>query len=70
LLRALRSVGKRSALCHAQAIALAELLAARQQPSARWIGKVALRELKSPAQVARVGRKVPGQDDCRRLRYA
>lgn len=54
---ALRSVGKRSARCHAQAIALAELLATREQPSARWIGKDALRELRKPAQVARLSRK-------------
>jgi len=62
---ALRSVGKRSARLHAQAIELAELLAARAEPSARWIGKDALRELRKPAQVARVNRK-QGQSAGRR----
>lgn len=57
---ALRSVGKRSARCHAQAIVLAELLAARPQAPARWIGKDALRELRKPAQIARVnGKRAP-----------
>lgn len=54
---ALRSIGKRSARLHAQAIELAELLAAREEKSARWIGKDALRELTKPAQIARVGKK-------------
>lgn len=54
---ALRSIGKRNARLHAQAIALAELLAAREDPAARWIGKDALRELRKPAQIARVNRK-------------
>lgn len=54
---ALRSIGKRNARLHAQAIALAELLAAREDPAARWIGKDALRELRKLAQIARVNRK-------------
>ncbi len=54
---ALRSIGKRNARLHAQAIALAELLAAREDSAARWIGKDALRELRKPAQIARVSRK-------------
>lgn len=54
---ALRSIGKRSARLHAQAIELAELLAAREEKSARWIGKDALRELTKPSQVARINRK-------------
>ncbi len=62
---ALRSIGKRNARLHVQAIAMAELLAARQEPSARWIGKDALRELRKPAQVARVNRK-QGQSAGRR----
>lgn len=57
---ALRSIGKRNGRLHAQAIELATLLAARQAPSARWIGKDALRELTKPSQLARVNRK-PGQ---------
>jgi len=54
---ALRSIGKRNARLHAQAITLAELLAAREDSAARWIGKDALRELRKPAQIARVSRK-------------
>lgn len=41
---ALRAVGRRSPALRAEAIALAESLAARAEPSARWIGKDALRD--------------------------
>jgi len=49
---ALRSVGKRNAALHAKAVAVSERLAASQNPTARWCGKDALREL-SGASVAR-----------------
>lgn len=44
---ALRQIGKRnSETCHTAAIALAEKLAQRDSPAARWIGHDALRELR------------------------
>jgi hypothetical protein len=49
---ALRSVGKRNAELHAKAVAVSVRLAASQNPTARWCGKDALREL-SGASVAR-----------------
>jgi 3-methyladenine DNA glycosylase AlkD len=44
---ALRAIGKRNAKLRAAAIAVSERLAASSDPTARWIGKDALRELKS-----------------------
>jgi 3-methyladenine DNA glycosylase AlkD len=44
---ALRNIGKRNRALNAQAIAVAERLAASESRSARWIGRDALRELKS-----------------------
>jgi len=41
-------VGQRNADLHATAIAVAERLAAREEPSARWIGRDALRDLRRP----------------------
>lgn len=46
---ALRAAGKRNPALHAAAVDLAEELAASFVASARWIGKDALRELKSPS---------------------
>jgi len=46
---ALRAMGKRNAALNAAAIAAAERLAALDEPSARWVGKKALRELRRPA---------------------
>lgn len=51
---ALRQIGKRSACCHGPALSLAEALAARQDRSARWIGKDAVRELASATVLARL----------------
>lgn len=42
---ALRQIGKRNLTCHAQALALAEKLAASEDKTARWTGKNAVREL-------------------------
>lgn len=44
---ALRSIGKRSFILHAPALALAKRLAASPDKAARWIGKDAVRELGS-----------------------
>jgi 3-methyladenine DNA glycosylase AlkD len=44
---ALRATGKRNATLHAAAVATAERLAESADPTARWIGKDALRELTS-----------------------
>ncbi|CAN7355138.1 DNA alkylation repair protein [Pararhizobium sp. LjRoot235] len=51
---ALRQIGKRSACCHGPALLLAETLAARQDRSARWIGKDAVRELASATVLDRL----------------
>jgi len=44
---ALRNIGKRSAVCHGPALALAQKLAASDDSTARWIGKDAVKELRS-----------------------
>jgi 3-methyladenine DNA glycosylase AlkD len=46
---ALRSIGKRSAALNAAAVGVAKRLGESTNPSARWVGKDALRELASPA---------------------
>lgn len=51
---ALRNIGKRSRDCHAGALHLAEKLAGSSDPTARWIGKDALRELRDPKRIARL----------------
>lgn len=51
---ALRAVGKRNAALNAAAVAVAKRLAASAQPTARWVGKDALRELTSPALTRRL----------------
>ncbi|XXF75182.1 DNA alkylation repair protein [Myxococcaceae bacterium GXIMD 01537] len=51
---ALRSIGNRGASLNAAALAVAGRLAASTEPAARWVGKDALRELKSPATLRRV----------------
>lgn len=52
---ALRQIGKRNAVLHAAAMSLAEALAGRPSRSARWIGRDALRELRSEAVLERIG---------------
>ncbi|PSJ64432.1 DNA alkylation repair protein [Kumtagia ephedrae] len=54
---ALRSIGKRSARLHAAALELAERLAASPDKTARWNGKDAVRELKSPKTLERLAKK-------------
>jgi 3-methyladenine DNA glycosylase AlkD len=51
---ALRAIGERNSALNALAVKLAERLAASDMPSARWIGKDALRQLKSPAATKRL----------------
>jgi 3-methyladenine DNA glycosylase AlkD len=54
---ALRSIGKRSPALHAAAVATSERLAASSAPSARWVGKDALRELRSASVAERMKAK-------------
>jgi 3-methyladenine DNA glycosylase AlkD len=51
---ALRRIGRRSSGLHPAAMELAQRLAASSNPTARWVGKDALRELTSPAVIARL----------------
>jgi 3-methyladenine DNA glycosylase AlkD len=51
---ALRQIGKRNAALNAAAIAEAEALLELDRPSARWIARDALRELRSEAVQARI----------------
>jgi 3-methyladenine DNA glycosylase AlkD len=46
---ALRSIGRRNAVLHAAALAVATRLAGSKVPAARWVGKDAERELSSAA---------------------
>lgn len=53
---ALRQIGKRSPACHAAAVGCAErVLADAASAGSRWIARDALRELRSPAVLARLG---------------
>lgn len=54
---ALRNIGKRSMKCHADALALAETLAASDDKTARWIGKDAAKELTSEKTLATMARR-------------
>jgi 3-methyladenine DNA glycosylase AlkD len=54
---ALRSIGKRSLPLHGVSVALAERLAASSNPTARWNGKDALRELRGPSVLKRLSAK-------------
>lgn len=56
---ALRGVGRRSPGLHAAAVELAERLAASSEAAPRWVGKDALRELKSAAVKRRLAAR-PG----------
>nr|WP_282960001.1 DNA alkylation repair protein [Ciceribacter sp. L1K23] len=51
---ALRNIGKRSRKCHDHTLPLAERLAESGDPSARWIGKDAQRELRDPKRIAKL----------------
>jgi len=54
---ALRSVGKRNAALHAEAVKTATRLAASQDAAPRWNGKDALRELNGAAATRRLARQ-------------
>ena len=54
---ALRSVGKRSVALNRASIAVAERLATRTEAPPRWVGKDALRELKSPGVQKRLAKR-------------
>ena len=54
---ALRSVGRRNTPLHAAALELSRRLAASPDPTARWVGKDALRELTSPSVIRRLAAK-------------
>jgi 3-methyladenine DNA glycosylase AlkD len=54
---ALRGIGSRSPLLHERSLTLAEKLAQSASPSARWIGKEALRDLSRPLVKNRVSKK-------------
>lgn len=51
---ALRAVGKRNAALNAAAVTVAERLSKSEDPTARWVGKDALRELKSASVLRRL----------------
>jgi 3-methyladenine DNA glycosylase AlkD len=51
---ALRALGRKRAELHLRAQGLAQRLSSSADPSARWVGKGALRELSSPATLERV----------------
>ena len=51
---ALRGIGTRSPALHTQSLALARRLAASKDPSARWVGRDAIRDLSRPMVVKRV----------------
>ena len=51
---ALRSVGRRNAALHAAALELSRRLAASPDPTARWVGKDALRDITRPAVTRRL----------------
>jgi 3-methyladenine DNA glycosylase AlkD len=52
---ALRATGKRNATLNAAAVEVARRLAGSDDPTSRWVGKDALRELTSPALLKRLG---------------
>lgn len=54
---ALRALGERSPALYAAALDLAQRLSKSEQPSARWVGKDALRQLRSPAALRRLKKR-------------
>lgn len=53
---ALRSVGRRNAALHSPAVEVARRLAASPDPTARWVGKDALRDILRPAVTRRLAK--------------
>ena len=54
---ALRTIGERNRALHADAVKMATKLAASSDPSSRWVGKDALRQLATPAVQKRLARR-------------
>ena len=54
---ALRATGKRNAALHKASLAVSQRLAATDDPTARWVGKDALRELNSASVLRRISAK-------------
>ena len=54
---ALRSIGARNLVLHAASIGLAKRLGASADPSARWVGRDALRDLERPLVKARIEKR-------------
>ncbi len=54
---ALRAIGERSPALHAAALATAAMLAGSSSAPARWVGKDAFRQLRSPAVLGRLGKR-------------
>ncbi|WP_187971454.1 DNA alkylation repair protein [Aquibium microcysteis] len=54
---ALRQIGKRSAALHGPSLSLAGRLAERDDRTARWIGRDAMRELSDPKTLARMEKR-------------
>ena len=54
---ALRAIGERNTALNAAALALAHRLATAESPSARWVGKDALRQLGKPAVLRRLAKR-------------
>jgi 3-methyladenine DNA glycosylase AlkD len=60
---ALRAIGKRNSALHAAAVEVARRLADSAAPSARWVGKDALRELTSAGVIGRLAARHRGKQD-------
>ena len=54
---ALRQIGKRNLRLSSRALEVARRLAASEDPASRWVGRDAVRELSSPATLARVRKR-------------
>ena len=54
---ALRTIGERNPALHADAVKMATKLAGSSDPSSRWVGKDALRQLATPAVQKRLARR-------------
>lgn len=57
---ALRVIGRRNVELNKAAVAVAERLAASSDPTARWIGKEALREFKTPVVARQLKKRTKG----------
>jgi 3-methyladenine DNA glycosylase AlkD len=56
---ALRAIGKRNVALHAAALSVARRLADSSDPTARWVGRDAAKELTAPSVIRRLGGKPP-----------